>query len=568
MHKRASLPKCALEQLKGSILEKIHVPDGNENVPDDENGNQEVNLSPQIDENENEVLQDGLLERNLTPSRRCRNDLLAEDLVGVDSVSQDSRHNDLNLNAKKFKQDATCTTQSVGQIPIHLHAEERLEDESGMIAEVTEIEGKGKDSQAGEDDQDVRVASRTLGQSNAVGHVELQVNEMENVQNADADVMDLLKYRDRPSQTVVMDESYYVENGSLQKDPSGDAGENIDQGFPSSSPNSIYADVLPQNIDHREDKTDVENGAPKKVASGATGENMDQGSPLSSPNSSSANVLQQNIHPVGAKADIEHPCAEQVCEFEDERFNIPLKKSLFLSSKGTPSRDPADKADFTEKLFCVKCNQNGQVLVCRSSGCTLVVHERCLGSAARFDDKGNFYCPFCAYSASVSKYLEAKSKASLARKELPAFMELCSKILTEEQRKLQRHQGEREHKFVSPNQEANQGPSVSRLNGNKVCVEEETLMGVAVHVQCENNEQEEKVVRGHQSMREHVHIQEELPANLKSSENTETVPANQVEVEGVIVKEAREPQITDPPQKLVCSFNRELDGEGQEKILE
>ncbi|XWS59162.1 hypothetical protein CRYUN_Cryun08bG0098300 [Craigia yunnanensis] len=536
MHKRASLPKCALEQLKSSILEEIPILDGDENVPtsrpddsDDENGNQEGNLIPQIHKNDDEVLQDGLLERNLIPSKRCRNDLVAGNLVGQASVNQDSMHNDLHLNAKKFKQDATCTIPSAEQIPIRLHGEEWLEDESGVIIKVTEIKGNnlGKDSQAGEGDQDVCVASRILGQSDAVGHVEFQDSQMENVQNADADVLAEQKYGDRPCQNVVMNEIKHVENGALQKGPSGDAGENTDEGFP-----------------------------------------------LSSPNSTSADGLHQNVDPGEAKTGMDHPCVEQICEYEDERFSIALKKGLFLSSQRTPSQDPVRKAGLTEQFFCVK----DQVLVCSSSGCPLVVHESCLDSAARFDDKGNFYCPLCAYSVSISNYLEAKDKASLARKDLAAFMELCSEKLNEEQRKLQSHSrlngdkdlvgiqesgqlGERELNFISQNREVNHIPSASSVNGIKLYVEEETFMGGAVDVQGENNEEEEKLVHGHQSMREHEHQQEELPANLKSSddnptsENTETVPASQVEVEGDNLEEAVEPQMTDPPQKPACDLN-------------
>ncbi|XVE96003.1 hypothetical protein REPUB_Repub02eG0184200 [Reevesia pubescens] len=602
MHKRASLPKCALEQLKDSILEEIPVLDGDKNVPksrfddsDDENGNQDGILIPQIHKNDNEMLQDGLLERNLMPSKRSRDDLVVGNPVGLVSVNRDSIDNHLHLNPKKFQHDAfpACTIQSVEHIPIRLQGEEQLEDESGMIIKVTEIEGNnlGKDSQVGEGDQGVRVASRNLGPSDAVGHVELQDSQMENVQNADADVMIEQQYGGRPCQNVVMDESNYVENGALQKGPNGDSGENIGQGFP-----------------------------------------------LSSPNSTSADRLQQDIDPDEAKADMEHPCAEQTCKYEDERFNIALKKSIFLSSKCTSSQDPVRKAGWTEQNLCGKCNQNGQVLVCSSSGCPLVVHESCLGSAARFDDKGNFYCPFCAYSVSISKYLEAKEKTSLARKNLALFMELFSKKLTKEQRKLQSHLrvngdedlvgnkgsghlGEREQGLISQNREVNHGPSASHLDGNKLRVEGETIMGGAVviegenneeeekvghghrsmrehehqheelsapsascldgnklrveeetimvgavDIEGENNEEEEKVGHGHRSMREHEHQQEELSANLKSSddnptsENPATYPANQVEVEGDILKEAVEAHMTDPPQKP----DRALNSDGEE----
>ncbi|KAK8543453.1 hypothetical protein V6N13_136035 [Hibiscus sabdariffa] len=144
-------------------------------------------------------------------------------------------------------------------------------------------------------------------------------------------------------------------------------------------------------------------------------------------------VMLQNIDPSDAKADLPHPCLEQICENENGRPNIVAIKSCFLSLKGRLNRDSVGEASCTQQNLCVKCNQNGQVLVCSSSDCPVMVHESCLGSA-RFDDKGNFLCPFCDYSLLFSKCLEGKDRISLASKNLTALMELLAKIHAEKRR--------------------------------------------------------------------------------------------------------------------------------------
>lgn len=466
-----------------------HYLDGNENGPpppsddsNDENDNQEGNLIPRIKKNEE------LLGRNPFPSKRCRDELVAGSSKGVVSVNHGSMQCDLHLNAKKSKLVAkpACTIQAVEELPIHLHGDdEQLEDESQRILKVTEIEtnNMGKVSQIGEGDQDLCVASRTSGLIDAVGRVELLDNQMENVQNDNADMMVEQKHGDIIFPNVVINESSPVENGAPVKGSIGDVGGNIDQDFTSSSQNSTSADGLQEN--------DLN----------------------------------------GEKADMGHPCVEQICEDEDEIFNISLKKNLFLSSQHMASQDPVQNADWTEQNSCVKCNQNGRLLVCSSSGCLLAVHESCLSCPARFDDKGHFLCAFCACAVSISNYLEAKDKILLARKKLVAFMGLMGKVT----------------------QEQGRGCNHSKLNGN------ENLAGI----------QES----GHLG-REHEYQQEKLPAKLKSSDdnpttvNTETFPINQVEVEGdAILKEVVEPQITDAPQKLVNSDGDESSTSADDKYI-
>ncbi|CAL5386771.1 unnamed protein product [Camellia sinensis] len=132
-----------------------------------------------------------------------------------------------------------------------------------------------------------------------------------------------------------------------------------------------------------------------------------------------------------------------------------------------------------------------------SSTCPLVVHQRCLSSAPSFDDSGKFYCPFCAYSHAILKYFEVKKKASLARKDLAAFIglenghranKLCKRFLRSEQNQLRRddnvngnnqtnyngnHVDEVNSSQYRENVEAKQQaePSVSGFNGNLSCRE-------------------------------------------------------------------------------------------------
>ncbi|KAK9099048.1 hypothetical protein Syun_026093 [Stephania yunnanensis] len=85
--------------------------------------------------------------------------------------------------------------------------------------------------------------------------------------------------------------------------------------------------------------------------------------------------------------------------------------------------------EWTEKGFCVKCNEAGEVLICGNGDCPLSVHECCLGNAPCFDDEGKYYCPFCSHKRAVSELDEmekelasAKEKARVARKLLCVFL--------------------------------------------------------------------------------------------------------------------------------------------------
>ncbi|CAA0836041.1 RING/FYVE/PHD zinc finger superfamily protein [Striga hermonthica] len=117
----------------------------------------------------------------------------------------------------------------------------------------------------------------------------------------------------------------------------------------------------------------------------------------------------------------------------DERTNIATQKKTFLSSQCTYSQDSLATIDWRGLNLCVKCNLGGKLLVCGSDSCPLVIHQSCLGSDADSDTTGEFYCPFCAYSRAISKYMEIKKRTALARKDLATFFCLGTQKGSEKQ---------------------------------------------------------------------------------------------------------------------------------------
>lgn len=108
--------------------------------------------------------------------------------------------------------------------------------------------------------------------------------------------------------------------------------------------------------------------------------------------------------------------------FNDDMTDIARRKNAFLHSQFPHSQDSLEKVDWRELNSCIKCNKSGKLLICSSNSCSSAIHESCLGSDAIFEKMEEFQCPFCAYSLALSKYLEVKTKVSLARKDLVTFL--------------------------------------------------------------------------------------------------------------------------------------------------
>ncbi|CAN4094728.1 unnamed protein product [Withania somnifera] len=108
--------------------------------------------------------------------------------------------------------------------------------------------------------------------------------------------------------------------------------------------------------------------------------------------------------------------------YHNEKTVLSAKRNNFVSSQCTQGQDALTTKNVREFNLCVKCNEGGQLLICSSNSCSLVVHQSCLGSVPSFHNGGNFYCPFCAYSRAISEYLEVRKLSSLARKDLASFI--------------------------------------------------------------------------------------------------------------------------------------------------
>ncbi|XP_038974162.1 uncharacterized protein LOC103695626 [Phoenix dactylifera] len=103
----------------------------------------------------------------------------------------------------------------------------------------------------------------------------------------------------------------------------------------------------------------------------------------------------------------------------DDVFNN--EKHRLLSSQGHANQDSAT-GDWTKQGLCIKCDNGGQLLSCSASGCSIGVHESCLGPFVKFEKTGLFYCPFCSYRRATLAYWKARKNLSWAKKGLSVFL--------------------------------------------------------------------------------------------------------------------------------------------------
>ncbi|CAN4109248.1 unnamed protein product [Withania somnifera] len=165
--------------------------------------------------------------------------------------------------------------------------------------------------------------------------------------------------------------------------------------------------------------------------------NLDCNLPQHLQNGEPSNVDKDNI-----EQSLQAEFSGDTDEHHNESTDLASQKNDFLNSEYAQCEDSLATADFTELNLCAKCNEGGNLIVCSSDMCPLVVHESCLGSVSHFDHKGSFYCPFCAYSRAISEYLEGKKKVSLARKDLTAFIGLGA---GQQSKKCSSRQGKNKH---------------------------------------------------------------------------------------------------------------------------
>ncbi|CAJ2631092.1 unnamed protein product [Trifolium pratense] len=141
------------------------------------------------------------------------------------------------------------------------------------------------------------------------------------------------------------------------------------------------------------------------------------------PNVASSNVSQKpvasdkGVVDAGSEAEL----SSDSDMYHNEEIALTAKKDEFPRSRHAFGQDLPAMTESTGQNLCIKCNEAGQLLVCQTSTCSLMMHKNCLVDSAQLDGNGNFLCPFCGYSRTISEYLEAKKSASLAKKQLAIF---------------------------------------------------------------------------------------------------------------------------------------------------
>lgn len=625
MHKRTCLPKCALEQLKCTILEgthpsaallmersglavrnecddRTHSNDGDSSAlslmfggSDTDRQVEEASgkLIAVISEIGNGILEEDSPNRNFLPFKRDREDT-------VEPSSENS--GDLHLNPKKSKDASSLPIRIVGENLVPLQGNEQLEDSSGRTILATERE-------------ECYMAKESYVQGLKERRSSVNVGDESSFLKSIEQISDFNEVRHDQFQSF-----------DINKLPQGTSGDGPCQ-------NSLIGEA----------NNDIEHCVGPKTSNGATQNGTQQKPSIATANPNSKDSFQlktqtgaspfesnRRMFVNDAEDNRGHYCEGTPSSdgegHDNEKINIATAKRNFLSSQGKASQDSLSTADWTEQNFCVKCNKEGQLLVCSAIGCPVVVHENCLDSSGCFDNGGNFYCPFCAYSLAFSEYLEAKKKASLARKALAAFIGMGidhqknkhskrsllekgknqsrqdghssllvtgygNRHLREELDSLVDHneepinQGDNHQTRETINAEPQDAPSVPGDNDTErqakasmPCVkhylssrEEEISVRGALSVSAEENQGEEvqeiQRVKGFEGQQNHV-LDQECDNDNSSSRDKEPIIVSWRHSEAGTERDVIQQKVSDPPQEPSCGLNidaEETSEDGKEK---
>ncbi|XP_027910161.1 uncharacterized protein LOC114169284 isoform X1 [Vigna unguiculata] len=127
---------------------------------------------------------------------------------------------------------------------------------------------------------------------------------------------------------------------------------------------------------------------------------------------------------------------DEACATAPSLFAIPLlldehNATAFDSESDDVNcvhRRPEPGPEFVESLdrsICVCCDDKREegVLVCSERLCPVTVHSNCIGSEPKFNDSGNFYCPYCWYKRALDTCQQLREKSLVAKKALSHFLE-------------------------------------------------------------------------------------------------------------------------------------------------
>ncbi|KAB1222320.1 hypothetical protein CJ030_MR2G002025 [Morella rubra] len=607
-HKRACMPKFALQKLKDSILEGTHpfaeslkersgllftaggkgpvnmdnpsalIGRVNESCFDAQHMGVKLNLIRRTIKDGNKLLENDLGTGNLLPSKRERNALSAENMVGDFHENQYilNDYDNPNINAKKQKQFVSSSILTMEENPVTLSGREFLELSSEGFIPVSEGEscdlakgqkGTLKEGRVLEDKRDEYPASMKSRHNTEDGfhHIQLEIRSTGAMMPQDTS-------GDVPHQDISVDKDNDDDKHCSEQMPLTGA---LPPYNASMLVQDTSADKPCQNmsVDDVEDDSNLcveprTSGGPRLDKTLENEEDMDPS------------------HEAGTLSDSDG--------YQNEHIDVAISKSEFLSSQCTNSHDLS--AGWTDQTCCIKCNEGGQLLVCNRSNCPLAVHEICLGSSPRFDDNGNFYCPFCAYSLAVSEYLEAKKKASLARKELTWLFgsglkckqkEPVERVHTE-RNKLPRNSGDkdllvRNHEdgyleervkdqtdhegdhvnkvsnlhFRSADDKQQAEPSASCDNVYLPLREEEAAGMTRILNLTEEKEVEEELIQAERVAEgdKQETADHECDGDYLSCRSTDVIPVNETRVEEGIQQEVLDQHIADPPGEPVCTLD-------------
>ncbi|MED6146123.1 hypothetical protein PIB30_031604 [Stylosanthes scabra] len=85
--------------------------------------------------------------------------------------------------------------------------------------------------------------------------------------------------------------------------------------------------------------------------------------------------------------------------------------------------DISESSSLKETIACMRCKkEDGELLVCKTTTCSTVIHASCVTTSPHFDAEGDFFCPYCVYAKSISRYIQSVKKVILARQELVKFI--------------------------------------------------------------------------------------------------------------------------------------------------
>lgn len=409
------------------------------------------NLSTTTTENGVEELQEKLPDRNSLLSKRKKIDISSENLEREDQIMQDNCSDPYAESTKKFKQDTHITQNTAAQKSIKSATDGLFANFSDRITKDIDREGYNAENVTEIGVMEMRHTGYPFdGDQPAAKKLKHGLNVTEHA----TVVKSITTPGDEPlhnssGRTI---EHTYQEGCNLEKeaevggmDASHSKGGNqsalmmlgrsSEISYGGDGNNQLQDPIndnievnIPREVQGRSNCADKANDHMKvfdeKASNGSSlCANEDHDNVNEAMNSFHQNGQGNTSTGCEANDGIEHNQVLEVVDhynFHDERNDIATKKKAFLTSQCTSSEDSLA----TQRIFCMKCDKDGQLLTCGSSTCPLVVHESCLGTAAKFDEDGVFYCPFCMYSRAISECLEAKKKVTLARKDLAAFIDL------------------------------------------------------------------------------------------------------------------------------------------------